>query len=216
MHATTEQLLSLRDGRPVDAAAAAHMAECPQCRQAVRGMMRLRARLRELPELDPPPDLWQTIALQAPAARAAPEPPGHTPWYWPVGVGIAAACALTVALVLNVGQAPDDGPAPGTTTDLIAATPAPMSSVNGVTTAELLETSRQLETALRVMPAAPQVTRASTALTIAELQDRIFQVDTMLSEPELDPASEQELWRQRVRLMDTLMQVRYAQLAESR
>ena len=91
-----------------------------------------------------------------------------------------------------------------------------MSSVNGVTTAELLETSRQLETALRVMPAAPQVTRASTALTIAELQDRIFQVDTMLSEPELDPASEQELWRQRVRLMDTLMQVRYAQLAESR
>ena len=153
MHATTEQLLSLRDGRPVDAAAAAHMAECPQCRQAVRGMMRLRARLRELPELDPPPDLWQTIALQAPAARAAPEPPGHTPWYWPVGVGVAAACALTVALVLNVGQAPDDGPAPGTTTDLIAATPAPMSSVNGVTTAELLETSRQLETALRVMPA---------------------------------------------------------------
>lgn len=213
MHATTEQLLSLRDGRPVDAAAAAHAAQCPECQRQLQGMERLRARLRELPELDPPPDLWKTIALQA---VAAPDRPTHTPWYWPVGVGVAAACALAVALVLNVGQAPDDGPAPGTTTDLIAATPAPMSSVNGVTTADLLETSRQLETALRIMPAAPQVTRASTALTIADLQDRIFQVDTMLNDPELDSTSEQELWRQRIRLMDTLMQVRYAQLAESR
>lgn len=213
MHATTEQLLSLRDGRPVDAAAAAHAAQCPACREAVRGMAAMRARLRELPELDPPPDLWKTIPL---AADAVPERPRHTPWAWPVGVGIAAACALAVALVLNLGQRTDDGPAPGTTTDLIAATPAPMSSVNGVTTAELLETSRQLEAALRVMPAAPQVTRASTALTIADLQDRIFQVDTMLNDPQLDPAGERELWRQRVRLMDTLMQVRYAQLAESR
>lgn len=214
MHATTEQLLSLRDGRPVDAAAAAHVAECPQCRRAVRGLDTMRAQLRALPELDPPRDLWKTIALETSAA--APAPPGPTPWYWPVGVGVAAACALTVALVLNVGQRPDDGPAPGTTTDLIAATPAPMSSVNGVTTAELLETSRQLETALRVMPAAPQVTRASTALTIADLQDRISQVDAMLNDPRLDAASEQELWRQRIRLMDTLMQVRYAQLAELR
>lgn len=214
MHATTEQLLSLRDGRPVDADAATHAAECPECRRAVRDMDRLRARLRGLPELDPPRDLWRTIPLEA--AATAPARPGHTPWYWPVGVGIAAACALTVALVLNIGQSPDDGPAPGTTTDLIAATPAPMSSVNGVTTADLLETSRQLEAALRVMPAAPQVTRASTALTIADLQDRILQVDTMLNDPQLDPASAQDLWRQRIRLMDTLMQVRYAQLAESR
>lgn len=213
MHATTEQLLSLRDGRPVDAEVVAHADECVECQQALRGMERLRARLRALPELDPPRDLWRTLPLDAPRV---PERRAQTSWHWQVGAGIAAAAALAIALVLNVRQAPDDGPAPGTTTDLVAATPAPMSSVNGVTTAELLETSRQLETALRVMPAAPQVTRASTALTIAELQDRIFQVDTMLSEPELDPASEQELWRQRVRLMDTLMQVRYAQLAESR
>lgn len=213
MHATTEQLLSLRDGRPVDADAAAHAAECPQCSRDLQGLERMRARLRALPELDPPRDLWTTIPL---AAAAAPARPGHTPWYWPVGVGVAAACAMAVALVLNVGRQADEGPAPGTTTDLIAATPAPMSSVNGTTTADLLETSRQLEAALRVMPAAPQVTRASTALTIADLQDRIYQVDSMLNDPGLDPVREQDLWRQRVRLMDTLMQVRYAQLAESR
>jgi len=213
MHATTEQLLSLRDGRPVDADAAAHAAACPRCQRELRGMERLRSRLRALPEIDPPRDLWRTIPMET---AASPQRPRHAPWYWPVGAGAAAACAMVIALVLNVGRAPDDGPAPGTTTDLVAATPAPMSSVNGVTTAELLETSRQLETALRVMPAAPQVTRASTALTIADLQDRIFQVDTMLSDPQLDPASQQDLWRQRIRLMDTLMQVRYTQLAESR
>ena len=213
MHATTEQLLSLRDGRPVDAEVAAHAAACPQCIADLRSTERVRAALRALPELEPPRDLWATLPLQQ---ATAPEPPAHTPWYWPVGVGVAASIALAAALVLNIGGSPDAGPAPGTTTDLIAATPAPMSSVNGVTTAELLETSRQLEAALRVMPAAPQVTRASTALTIANLQDRIFEVDTMLNDPQLDAAREQALWRQRVRLMDTLMQVRYAQLAESR
>jgi hypothetical protein len=60
------------------------------------------------------------------------------------------------------------------------------------------------------------VTRASTALTIAELQDRIFEIDTLLSDQRLAPDRERELWQQRVRLMDSLMQVRYAQLSDAR
>ncbi len=123
---------------------------------------------------------------------------------------------MGLALILRMGAGPDEGPAPGTTTDLIAATPAPASSVNGATTAELLQTSRRLEAALRALPAAPRVTRASTALTIAELQDRIFEIDTLLSDQRLAPDRERELWQQRVRLMDSLMQVRYAQLSDAR
>jgi hypothetical protein len=58
------------------------------------------------------------------------------------------------------------------------------------------------------------MTRASTALTIEELQDRIFEVDLLLGQPGLGQADERMLWQQRVRLMDTLMQVRLAQLSE--
>jgi hypothetical protein len=208
MHATTEQLLSLRDGQPVDAAAAAHVAQCLHCRQALAGLRRMRERLQALPGIEPPPGLWQTVTTAQPGRHG----PQRARWPWLAG--LAASFVLGAALLLNLGRAPDDGPLPGTTTDLIAATPAPQSSLNGVSRAELIETSRHLEAALRALPAAPRVTRASTALTIAELQDRIFEIDLLLNDQRLEPAQERALWQQRVRLMDTLMQVRYAQLSD--
>jgi hypothetical protein len=142
----------------------------------------MRDRLRALPQLEPPHGLWRAVAVDA----VGKPPPGRTP---------LAGCWSASRPVSLLGMAADPehdaaarrGAGAGETTDLIAATPAPASSVNGVSRAELLETSRQLEAALRAMPAAPQVTRASTALTIAELQDRMFEVDYSLSEPGLIP-----------------------------
>lgn len=210
MHATTEQLLSLRDGQPVDAVPATHVARCDQCRRELDGLARMRTHLRGLPALAPPGDLWRMVAVNAVAGTGRPRR------QWPWVSGLAAGLVLGVALLVSLAPRVDEGPVRGTTTDLIASTPAPASSVNGVTRAELLETSRQLEAALRALPAAPQVTRASTALTIAELQDRIYEVDFVLSDPRLDPAREQALWQQRVTLMNTLMRVRYSQLSEAR
>jgi hypothetical protein len=210
MHATTEQLLSLRDGQPVSAAAAAHVRACARCRRELARFERTRSRLRALPELQPPGGLWRTVAVNAV------KKPVRTRWRWAVAAGCAASFLLGMTLVLRFGPGNDPGPQPGTTTDLIAATPAPASSVNGATTGELLDASRQLEAALRAMPAAPRLTRASTAVTIADLQDRLFEIDAQLSAQQLDPTKERTLWEQRVNLMDTLMQVRYAQLSELR
>lgn len=212
MHATTEQLLSLRDGLPVDAAVAAHAAGCEDCRRRQRGLERVRDGLRALPELAPPAGLWSAVAAGTTAPQAPPAPRRH----WPLVVGTAAGFVLGMALILNMTQRGAEGPAPGTTTDIVAATPAPASSVNGATTAELLLASQRLEAALHALPAAPHMTRASTALTIEELQDRIFEVDLLLGQPGLGQADERMLWQQRVRLMDTLMQVRLAQLSELR
>ncbi|MFU8819942.1 MAG: anti-sigma factor family protein [Gammaproteobacteria bacterium] len=210
MHATTEQLLSLRDGQPVDAASAAHVAGCAQCRRRLDALSRMRAQLRGLPELAPPGDLWRMVAVHAVARTRRPRR------QWTQFAGLAAGLVLGVALLVNLAPRTGEAPLRGTTTDLVASTPAPASSVNGVTRAELLETSRRLEAALRALPAAPRVTRASTALTIAELQDRIYEVDLVLSDPRLDPARERALWQQRVTLMDTLMRVRYSQLSDAR
>jgi hypothetical protein len=216
MHATTEQLLSLRDGQPVMAEVAAHVAGCAHCGRRAAELEQTRAALRTLPDFDPPPGAWSAVT-----ASIAPTPDvrrrqAHWLPRWQLVGGLAAGFTLGLALIVNMTQRPDDLPMPGTTTDLVAATPAPASSVNGASRAELLETSRRLEAELRALPAAPQVTRASTAYTIAELQDHIFQVDLLLGDPALDPAAERALWQQRVRLMDTLMQVRYSQLAEGR
>jgi hypothetical protein len=208
MHATTEQLLSLRDGDAVDASVSAHVAACPQCQQALAASARVRAELRALPPLEPPRDLWGTIAVDGlPQAR-------RRPAAWPMLGGLAAGFVLGIALILNMSGREADRPAPGTTTDMVASTPAPASSTPGASRAELVATSQQLEAALRALPAAPRVTRTSTALTIDELQDRIQDVDLMLGDPRLDAENEHRLWGQRVQLMTTLMQVRYAELQE--
>jgi hypothetical protein len=208
MHATTEQLLSLRDGEAVAAEVRDHVAGCPECQQALTGSLQVRAGLRELPPLEPPRDLWATIAVDAMPSK------GRSTRWWPMAGGMAAGFVLGLALILNLGGPQEDLPSPGTTTDLVAATPAPASSVPSASRAELVATSQQLEAALRALPAAPRVTRTSTAYTIDELQRSIGQVDLMLSEPELDANSERDLWARRVDLMNTLMQVRYAELQD--
>ncbi len=73
--------------------------------------------------------------------------------------------------------------------------------------------SRQIERNLRALPAQPSLVRASTAATISDLQDQIAAIDYLLSRPELQlsPAQEEIYWRERVRLMNSLLQLRTAQ-----
>ncbi len=77
----------------------------------------------------------------------------------------------------------------------------------------LMVESRQLESDLRAIPAEPRVMRAGTAATIAEIEDRIAAIDYQLSDPEvsLSPEEEKIFWRERVRLMKSLVGLRYAQ-----
>ena len=77
----------------------------------------------------------------------------------------------------------------------------------------LMVESRQLESDLRAIPAEPRVVRAGTAATIAEIQDRIAAIDYQLSDPDvsLSPEEEKIFWRERVRLMKSLVGLRYAQ-----
>jgi predicted sulfurtransferase len=77
--------------------------------------------------------------------------------------------------------------------------------------------SRQIENNLRALPASPGVMRVSTAATIAELEDRIATIDFQLNDTEiqLSPEDEEIFWRERVRLMKSLLQLRYAQAQRS-
>jgi hypothetical protein len=63
------------------------------------------------------------------------------------------------------------------------------------------------------MPAEPRVVRAGTQATILELEDRIANIDYQLSDPVvlLSDGDREIFWRERVRLMKLLVQLRYAQ-----
>ena len=73
--------------------------------------------------------------------------------------------------------------------------------------------SRQLEREIRSLPAEPKVARASTVATLSEIEERIAAIDYQLNDPEAQWAEgdKEIFWRERVRLMNLLLQLRYAQ-----
>lgn len=207
MHAGTEQLLTIRDGRPIDAGIAQHVEDCGECRDRLNDLREMRAALRELPQLKPPADGWQKLLarMEQPASR-------RRGWL----SGAVAAAALIAVALYQFGardSAPDQA-------DRLATTSPESGQVldsggaDDVELEQLVAQSRQLEQLLReINSRTPRVMNAGTAGTIAGLQDSIAYIDYGLSyEERLDRPQSEQLWRQRVGLMNTLVQVRGAQL----
>jgi hypothetical protein len=205
MHADIEQLLNLRGGEPVAEDVRRHVAACRQCSEELERLERLGRRLRGLPAVEPRQKLWEGVA-----ARVM-DPP-RPRFAWGQWAAVAASCLIAVGLVMrgpgeeSVQRAEGDG---SPFAEIVPSAPA---SIPGV---DYVAQSRQLEATLRALPAAPRVTRASTAGTIADLEDRIAMIDLKLSHPGLSGEGRRALWEQRVRLMRTLVRVRYAQARDT-
>jgi hypothetical protein len=128
-----------------------------------------------------------------------------------------------VLAVLNVPLAPvsdglgndslgaDDESQGGITVPAYADVAANNGALRGLNA--LMVESRQIERNLRALPAEPSLVRARTVATISELQDQIAAIDYLLNHPDLglSPQQEEIYWRERVRLMNSLLQLRTAQ-----
>ncbi len=77
----------------------------------------------------------------------------------------------------------------------------------------LMVQSQQLESDLRALPEEPSVMRASTVATLSDIEDAIAAIDFQLNESgvQMTPEERELFWRERVRLMKSLVQLRYAQ-----
>lgn len=166
---------------------------------------RLRAGLGDLPDTVPPRAVWHRIREQAEAEGLLAESKSVRRIRWFVGAGVAAAVALAVLRVPDAVGPVSGEPGPDVT---LRATPTHEQDLR-----VLMERSRQLEQFLRDVPYQPRVMRASTAATISNLEDRIAAIDYQLNNPaiRMSPAEQQQYWRERVRLMDSLVKLRYAQ-----
>ncbi len=167
----------------------------------------LQTGLRALPDTMPPRVVWQRIREQAEAEGLIRDKGLRKRSGWYTGIGLAAA-ALVVALMVPVLL---QEPADVTTTvpDTVGTTtPVPLTTLQ-----TLMTQSRELESNLRALPDVPRVQRASTMATISDLEDRIAAIDYQLSDPEvqMSPEDTELFWRERVRLMKSLLQLRYAQ-----
>jgi hypothetical protein len=214
MHASLEQLLTLRQGA-ADSPAASHVDSCPQCRAEFERLKRTTRALRHLRPRWNVPDRWHAIqrALAEPEFAKLPpqsvaQPRSRPGWLLP-----AASAALVMVAVLFVINR--DNGAGVERTGVSEVVPSAGES-NGTTLAhrELINESQRLEGLLQALPSESRITRASTALTVADLQDRLDWVDYRLAvgaDGQLDTHQRQRLWRERVDLLNSLVAVRYAE-----
>jgi hypothetical protein len=120
---------------------------------------------------------------------------------------LAAAAGLGAAALLVLWQPWTDQVRPVTAADTSAGAAAALDDYLA-----LVERSAELERALVSLPAQRNVMRAGTAGTIATLEDRIARIDAELTLAAAAGAKNEyrtALWRDRVDVMNALVQVRY-------
>lgn len=150
-------------------------------------------RLAALADFEAPPGTWQAVL----AARDARE--ARIDRRWPLALA-AAVLVATAGLAFWLQSAQRA---------LVAgAAPAPAAVVAAGARAE----SERLERILAQLPERRSM-RGSTAFTVAELEDRLALVDDRLSRVTLEPNAperSERLWRERVEVLYSLVQVRYS------
>jgi len=167
----------------------------------------LQSGLNALPDTMPPRIVWQRIREQAEAEGLIAAKGVYKRSGWYMGVGLAAAALVAAVMMPGILQGPAD---PGS---VVPANVGTTSQVPLNTLQTLMTESRELESNLRALPNAPRVQRARTMATISDIEDRIAAIDYQLNDPEvqMSPADTELFWRERVRLMKSLLQLRYAQ-----
>jgi len=162
------------------------------------GMSEWRTRLAALAEFEPPAHAWEAIQ----AARRQRE--ARESQRWPVAVA-AVALAAVAGLAWQLQSTKRETAA----VDSLAVDAAVIA--NDTVRAE----NARLESLLASLPET-RVMRGSTAFTISQLEDRLAFVDDRLSRITLEPNAPEHaerLWRERVELMNSLVTVRYADVA---
>ena len=200
MHARLDELLSLRDGAPVTAASRAHVHGCAQCAAELARLAELRVRLQALPPAPAPDhDGWAGVQARL-RAPAGPRPPATR-------VAPFAAAASVAALAVFASLRWFDTPAPMTRD------PAPLLVLEAESVDELRARSQALEQLLASLPQRPAVGRAGTAVPIESLEAQVQWLDHQLTLAGTEgraPEAEQ-LWRDRVELMNSLVQLRFVE-----
>jgi hypothetical protein len=187
-HLSMESLLSLREAglEPGDASAREHLDGCPTCQAELDRLHQRAARIKALPALRPSRDRWPLVTARLRVARRA-----HRQRMAGLA-GLAAAASIAVAVLIG----PRGEVVSGGRQEIQAA----------------MARSQALETALNQYHPEQRMLDGRTAGIAQELEDRIARVDRELEMAELleqQPKDDQllKLWRERVGLLDALVDV---------
>jgi hypothetical protein len=187
-HLTMDVLVSLREPgtEPGQAAAREHLDQCAHCQAELQRLHQRVARLKALPALRPARDRWpETKArFKAERQRQRTRTVGLT--------GLAAAASIAIIMAVGDLSRP--------------------SEMTGEQLSQEMQRSQVLESALSEYNPDGRVLDGRTARIAGELEDRIARLDRELEMADLQrqQATDQDLlklWRERVGLLDALVDV---------
>ena len=182
-HATTEELLALRDGEGTQWTRE-HAGSCQPCSRELFRLEQLRARLRALPAFEPPRDRWPVVAEAFRRERRSRR--------FRAATGLVAAAALTALTFVALR------PAPGHQAEDQLALDRAMAR------------SQALEQTLRALSPEQRALSGEAASAVVELQEKLSRIDNELGEPRVWRGSSgraTELWQQRAGVLDALVDV---------
>ena len=164
--------------------------------------------LNALPDTMPPRVVWNRIREQAKAEGLIRTTVTQRPSTWLAGFAVAAAIVLAMTVVPRLMSTAD--------LDTQYTEPPALANDNRVEVTALqalMVQSRQLESDLRALPEEPKIMRASTVATLSDIENAIAAIDYQLNESgvQMTPDERELFWRERVRLMKSLVRLRYAQ-----
>jgi hypothetical protein len=189
-HLSMEELVALREPglEPGDAAAREHLQTCLQCRAEMERLHQRVARLKALPPLQPARDRWPQVETRLLAERRR-----HRARNAGLA-GLAAAASIALGLALTQSS------------------PSPDQFAQNQQIQEAMRRSQALESELSQYNPESRVLDGRTAGIAQELEDRIAQVDRELEMADLQERDARDaqllqLWRERVGLLDALVDV---------
>jgi len=162
-------------------------------------MNRIAMGLRSLPGFAVPALAWEGAQARH-AARAGARVTS------PARLAMAASLLVTLAAGLLLTELPEGQTPP--------AQPVPVAApLDG-----LVAENARLEAVLAGLPTS-RTTRVGTGYTVAAIEDRLALLDDRITTVSLEPHAPEvaeDLWRERVTLMNSLVQVQYASVLASR
>jgi hypothetical protein len=198
-HLTMDTLVSMREpgSEPGQAAAREHLDACPYCQAELERLHQRVARLKALPTLRPGRDRWPETKARFQAERRRRRARVASL------VGFAAAASVAVAVSVGELSQPE--------------------TMNAEQLVQVMERSQLLESALNDYNPDGRVLDGGTARIAGELEDRIARLDRELEMAELQSQQQQQptnddllrLWRERVGLLDALVDVRVARASNA-
>jgi len=188
-HLTLETLVALREpgAEPGDATAREHLQTCSTCQAELERLHQRVARLKALPALRPARDQWPHVATRLYAERRRRRS----------RIGAIAGLAIAASVAMALVVVPGSRGAPGIAAREIE---------------QAMARSQALESALSQYNPEGHILDGRTAGLAQGLEDRIARVDRELEMAELlerQTRDEQllKLWRERVGLLDALVDV---------